>query len=202
MKTTTIKQESSFYNPYYLEGRKIDAIVFYLEGEIIAKTNWFKTYGGNNGYKSFELNEEVKRKNKIDLFSKNSFISKTTEEIDAYGEDYSLFINLDKYTYNLLGESFSHESDCYKSYKSKMNIDLFAVKKDSSYDKDNDKMIYFDNEDLHTITVEYGHRSEKKPKQLKVEKLQKLFEANNLNIQQYEISKILDLCNLSVKRKK
>ena len=202
MKITTIKQESSFYNPYYLEGRKIDAIVFYLEGEIIAKTNWFKTYGGNNGYKSFELNEEVKRKNKIDLFSKNSFISKTTEEIDAYGEDYSLFINLDKYTYNLLGESFSHESDCYKSYKSKMNIDLFAVKKDSSYDKDNDKMIYFDNEDLHTITVEYGHRSEKKPKQLKVEKLQKLFEANNLNIQQYEISKILDLCNLSVKRKK
>ena len=28
METTTIKQVQSFYNPYYLNGKKIDAIVF------------------------------------------------------------------------------------------------------------------------------------------------------------------------------
>jgi hypothetical protein len=202
MKITTIKKQSLYYNPYFLEGREIDAIVFYLEGEIVGITNWFQTQGSNNRYPSFNLNEEIKIKRKIDLNSKNSFLAKTTEDLNTYKSNYSLYINLANYEYKLLGEYFSHESDTYKSYKSKLEINLFAKKEDSNYNKEADKLEYFEVEGLHTITVEYGYRSEKKPKQLKVEKLQKLFEDNNLKIQQYEISKILDLCNLSVKRKK
>jgi hypothetical protein len=202
MKITTIKQEQSFYNPYFFNGKKIDNIVFFKEGQIIAVTNWFKERGSDNDYPSFNLNEEIKLKRKIDFNSKNSFIAKTTEDINTYEANYTLYIKLDNYDYSLLGESLNYETDTHKHYKSKLKISLDSVKRVLSYNKEKDETksdYIFDN---YLISVDYGFRSEKKPKQKKIEKLEKLFNDKNLGLNQWQIKELLNICNLSVKRKK
>jgi hypothetical protein len=54
---------------------------------------------------------------------------------------------------------------------------------------------------LHEITVNYGFRSEKKKLQNKIEKLEKLFNDKNLGLSQWQVKNLLEVCNVSIKRK-
>ena len=76
---TVIKQDQAFFNPYFIDGKQIQNIRFFNSSGVIASCKWFGD-GSNNGFPSFVLPQEVKRKLKID-FSKNTcFYVKNNEK--------------------------------------------------------------------------------------------------------------------------
>jgi len=202
MKTTTIKQTNNFYNPYYLNGKKIDAIVFYKQGEKIGQTNWFKDFSSNNQYPEVYLPEEIKNKRKIDLNSKDSFLAKTTEDIDSNNANYTLYLNLDNYYYTIEKLIPSHSDKYYNRFKDIMSIKLDALKKLLVIDKETKESSYIEVDDNYTVNVEMNFLSQRTKEQRSIEKLTKLLNSKNIDVSEWQIRQIKEICNISIKRTK
>jgi hypothetical protein len=202
METTTIKKSSNWYNPYYLDNKKIDAIVFYQNGKKVGQTNWFTDFGSNNRYPEVYLPETIKTKRKIDLFSKDSFLAKTTEDIDPYNGNYSLYLNLDNYYHTIEKLVPSHSDKYYNRFKDIMHIKLDALKDQILFDKETGEKSYIQVDDNYSIKVEMNFLSQRTKEQRKIEKLEKLFNDKNIGLSQWQIKQLKEICNISVKRNK
>jgi len=202
METTTIKQKQSFYNPYYLNGKKIDAIVFFKQGKKIGQTNWFTDFGSNNDYPEVYLPEQIKNKRKIDLNSKDSFLAKTTSDIDSYNGNYTLYLNLDNYYYTIEKLVPSHSDKYYNRFKDIMYIKLDALKRVLTVDKETKETNYITVDDNYTIKVEMNFISQRTKEQRSIEKLTKLLNSKNIDVSEWQIRQIKEICNISVKRTK
>jgi len=202
METTTIKQEQSFYNPYYLNGKKIDAIVFYKQGKKIGQTNWFKDFGSNNDYPEVYLPEQIKNKRKINLNSKDSFLAKTTNDIDPYNGNYTLYLNLDNYYYTIEKLVPSHSDKYYNRFKDIMYIKLDALKRVLILDEETKEKNYITVDNNYTIKVEMNFISQRTKEQRSIEKLTELLNSKNIDVSEWQIRQIKEICNISVKRNK
>jgi len=202
MKTTTIKQTNNFYNPYYLNGKKIDAIVFYKQGEKIGQTNWFKDFSSNNQYPEVYLPEEIKNKRKINLNSKDSFLAKTTEDIDTHNANYTLYLNLDNYYYTIEKLIPNHSDKYYNRFKDIMSIKLDALKKVLIIDKETKESNYIEVDDNYTVKVEMNFLSQRTKEQRSIQKLTELLNSKNIDVSEWQIRQIKEICNISIKRTK
>lgn len=99
---TTISRETSWYRPYNVNGKTLENIVIYKDGEIIIKTRsgWLEECDENFKTKylgdllEININGEIKRANKLNLNRKDNFILKTKDQYSIH-DGYTLFIYVD-----------------------------------------------------------------------------------------------------------
>lgn len=66
----TILSRESGYNPFFLDEREVEQLIFFDKGQIVTRVRWF---GGNNSYKQIILPFEIKKVIKEDLNKKSAF---------------------------------------------------------------------------------------------------------------------------------
>ena len=99
---TLITREATWYRPYNVNGKTVEKIVVYKDGEIIIKTRsgWFEETDENYHTKylgdliEISIDGPVKRANKLNLHRTDNFIFKMKDEYSIH-EGYTLFIYAD-----------------------------------------------------------------------------------------------------------
>ena len=99
---TLITRSASWYRPYNVNGKTIEKIVVFKDGEIIIKTRsgWFEETDENFRCKylgdvlELSIDGSVKRANKLNLNRKDNFIFKMKDEYSIH-DGYTLFIYAD-----------------------------------------------------------------------------------------------------------
>lgn len=99
---TILKRESSIYRPYYVNGKKIESIVIYKDGEILLKTRsgWLEDVKEdfssiyNGDLKEVVIDGEVKRANKENLNRKDNYILRGRREYN-FDDGYIIYIYAD-----------------------------------------------------------------------------------------------------------
>lgn len=99
---TTIKRSAAWYRPYVVNGKDLERIVIYKDGEILIKTRsgWLEEV--DQDYKSkyngdlleISFGGSVKRANKLNLNRKDNFIFKMKDQYSIH-DGYTLFIYAD-----------------------------------------------------------------------------------------------------------
>lgn len=99
---TVLKRDCDFYRPYYINGKRLESIVIYKDGEIILKTRsgWLEdvkedfttTYNGD--LKEVVIDGEIKRANKENLMRKDNFLM-VGERKYNFDDGYVLYIHAD-----------------------------------------------------------------------------------------------------------
>lgn len=112
---TTISRTESWYRPYTVNGKTLEKIVIYKDGEIIIKTRsgWLEESYEDFTSKylgdliSITFDGSVKRANKLNLNRKDNFIFKMKDQYSIH-DGYTLFIHADNI--------FSNYSELPKKY--------------------------------------------------------------------------------------
>ena len=122
---TTISREASWYRPYNANGKTLESIVIYKDGEILIKTRsgWLEertenldsVYNGDLIEISFD--GSVKRANKLNLDRKDNFIFKMKDQYSIH-DGYTLFIYADNI--------FSEYKETPKKYDDKKQYYLYG----------------------------------------------------------------------------
>ena len=99
---TTIKRSATWYRPYVANGKVLESIVIYKDGEILIKTRsgWLEEVDRdyrskyNGDLLEISFNGSVKRANKLNLNRKDNFIFKMKDQYSIH-DGYTLFIYAD-----------------------------------------------------------------------------------------------------------
>ena len=102
MENTILKRSCNFYRPYYVNGKKIESIVIYKDGEIILKTRsgWLEDMKEdlsskyNSDLKEVTINGETKKANKENLNRKDNYLTKGRREY-SFDDGYIIYIHAD-----------------------------------------------------------------------------------------------------------
>jgi hypothetical protein len=182
------------YNPYFLNGsRQIDEISFFSDSEIKVniRRGWLSS--NNNDYPTIELPFKVTRKNKIDLSGDYGFYNTVNDKT-------TLYLPLVKIDHKFLGENIDWQDKDSIHYQKKMEINLTGIHYHCYLDSGETKWKNSENIN-HTISIKYGYRSEFTSRGKKCEKLSNLFKENTIDLSVYDVSKMLEIVNISVNRK-
>jgi hypothetical protein len=134
--TNTKLTTSAGFNPYLLNCKTIDKIIFFKEGETITSVNWF---GSNNNYPEMIINDEIKRKNNIDLNSKKPFFINIKQGWDKGRIILYIPANLVKLTDK--GEGIRYENENETQYQQNYTIEVECSKWEIEIN-DNGKLEY------------------------------------------------------------
>jgi hypothetical protein len=129
-------------------------------------------------------------------------LAKTTNDIDPYSGNYTLYLNLDNYYYTIEKLVPSHSDKYYNRFKDIMYIKLDALKRVLIVDKETKETNYINVDDNYTIKVEMNFISQRTKEQRSIEKLTKLLNSKNIDVSEWQIRQMKEICNISVKRTK
>jgi hypothetical protein len=99
----------SFFNPYFLGNKQLNAINVFNSNEILCSFKWL---GNNNKYPQVQF-EEIKMRNKLDLNKKEVFCFKN-----------ELYIHSELCDFQELEEELNYKSETHNHYKTKFSITL------------------------------------------------------------------------------
>lgn len=134
---TTLKRSCSFYRPYYYNGKKIESIVIYKDGEIILKTRsgWLEDRTENLESKfdadllEITIDGEIKRANKENLLRKDNYLLKGRRDYN-FDNGYILYIHVNNifnsYEYIQKYGNTKHDND-YFLYGYKVELKHDAI---------------------------------------------------------------------------
>lgn len=118
MQTRLYRQEC--LNPFYYDGKEINTIYFYEDGNIIASTKWL---GSNNPYNwiefPFEINN-VKARTLLNLNRVGAFI--VLNHADKYSRDYNLYIHT-----SMVKLNFVRKEEYTKTWYMTGTQDVFSI---------------------------------------------------------------------------
>lgn len=189
MNTVPSLYTSPCYNPYFnsKNGKKVESIKFFKDGEIIASINWFRgNNGSNNRYPEINLPTELKEKRKEDLTLKFCFLFNAC-----------IYIPADLVNFRDNGEKFDFECDYMTQYESTFSIDIEAV----GYTMELNEMgnvVYTKNKmQLLTITEGYKHRQVDKPAFIEAGNIADIVKKEGADVSRYDILKMMKIYNFS-----
>lgn len=189
MNTIPSLYTSPCYNPYFnsKNGKKVESIKFFKDGEIIASVNWFRgNNGSNNRFPEINLPTELKEKRKEDLTLKFCFLFNSC-----------IYIPADLVNFRDNGEKFDFECDYMTQYKSTFSIDIEAsefiaeIKEEGGvkWTKDIIKPL--------TITEAYKHRQVDKPAFVEAGNIADIVKKEGADVSRYDILKMMKIYNFS-----
>lgn len=187
---TLLTSNISWYNPFMCNGRELDAIHILKDGEIFRSTQWFDY--SNQKFKTVEFPWDAKVKRTIDLNSKVAFLASETKSYG--GKKWNLYIPIELLDNVEVDEEKAKDfGKTQIQYTTKMWLTLpnFTVKHpDKPYaNKINGRV---------SITK---YRFEDNDLGKRIKKLCEIAKGNHINISSYDMERMLEVFNLSVKRK-
>jgi len=190
-----IKQTASWYNPYSFEGKEIDRIRFYNESGEIVSINWF---GSNNDYPELRLPFEIRRAIKLKFTNKDAFYMKA-KDCDYAPNRIDIYIHESLLNLKNLGET-KHEFETQIQYKTKYCVTVNSSKKQASYDKVHDKLIYSVSDiELREIEFSGNHRFEKNEEGNRLQEIISIAKECGLNWSEYDIKNLETRFELRIK---
>lgn len=198
MKTTTLTQHESWFNPMYLDGKEINHIIFFdnVTGETILEPDnnnvrWFGN--SNNDYPTICFEFEFKRKNIIDLKSKSAFYTSYKYKYSMDKGKIVLYIPVQLLeNFKVQKNVFQFETDLDKKYFDVFSFDTIATKKTGKFDKEQDKVIYSTDEPIkQTLTFHSYYKTKLKKFGAKVEETETILKENGITISSYDLTKLL-----------
>lgn len=167
--TTTLTREAGF-NPFIYEGRHLNSISFYNEEKILFTENkgWF---GSNNNLDSLII-PTVKVKRKADLKHKGAFVLPIN---DYYGKRYDLFIQVDNKDIKIIKQErkqtdYTYDIRVYNLYTISILGKIVEVEENAGF-----------------IRTEKGKE---------LDKWTAILKNDRIDIDSYNLSKLLDKYNL------
>lgn len=189
MNTIPSLYTSPCWNPYMnsKNGKQVESIKFFKDGEIIASVQWFRgNNGSNNRFPEINLPTELKEKRKEDLTLKFCFLFNSC-----------IYIPADLVNFRDNGEKFDFETDCATQYKSTFSIDIEAVEWLAELDEIGKLAYRKDAMKPLTITEAYKHRQVDKPVFIEATKIAEEMEKDHVKISRYDILKMMQKYNFS-----
>lgn len=186
---TTIKQDQSFFNPYFFEGKQVQNIYFFTKEGIKANTKWFGR--SNNEHPEIVFNFEIKRKLKPDFNLNHGFYLKNNER---HFEGINIYLPLSKFNYEIKENVLNYKASLRTSYYDILNIELKSKAKLHRLNENNKLEYYIDDLKYNLIEVRYNHRSidtkhGKKCRKL-ADEFNKVFNVEN-KISFYDVDRLL-----------
>jgi len=112
--TNNVLKNSVCWNPYNFNGRKVESINFFKDGQILASVKWFtRLFGSNNRVPYIELPQEILIKRKEDLNKAQIY----------YFKD-SIYIYADLVNFKDLGEFEGLETERDIRYYRRFSVEL------------------------------------------------------------------------------
>lgn len=131
---TIIKRSTPGFNPLFLDGKQINNVYLYKDGEILGSFKWLSRYGSNNNFPEILIPFEIRAKRKKDLTFKTGF---TINESGEYKREFNLYLNADNF--NISGYHIMERGGRnHKSFYSVFTVDFICkeettVKDDSHF---------------------------------------------------------------------
>lgn len=189
MNTLPSLYTSPCWNPYMnsKNGKQVESIKFFKDGEIIASVNWFRGLrGSNNSYPEINLPTELKEKRKEDLSLKFCFLFNSC-----------IYIPADLVNFRDNGEKFDFECDYMTQYKSTFSIDIEAVEWIAEIKEEGGVKWTKDAMKPLTITEAYKHRQVDKPAFIEAGNIAEIVKKEGADVSRYDILKMLKIYNFS-----
>lgn len=154
-----LKKKESYYNPYFLGEKKVNGVYFYEKEKIIFSFNWI---GSNNRIPVIDFEQQISKKNNIDMLSKSAFYvnSQNKKEIDIY-IPLSLINN-----YTEKENIFYYETETYTQYKTCVSFTAKCVKEYYELDKNDVEKLVIKETDLISQFIQHDFFSYKTYKPL------------------------------------
>ena len=154
-------RRQAMMNTYQFEGKQIERIIIYKDGEELHRFNWI---GNNNNYPEIYF-DDIKNRNKIDLNRKEVFYNNG-----------KIYIHADICQFKELNESFDFETATYKRYKTAFSM-LLNCSKDEPYLNELGQLRYRILEPEQREVKDYfKHRNEETPDAQRLESISKKLE--------------------------
>lgn len=184
---------SQGFNPYQLNGKTIEKIIFFNDGRELCSVRWF---GSNNEYPELIINEEIKRKNAIDLTGNKPYYTTIKTGFDAG----RLFLFIPSKLVNLieLGESVKYDNEDETQYIENYQISVECSKwefklKEGGEKGNGDDYTYIKSPiDLRNIKFDKWTRNVSKDKKIREDELQKEIKENTgVDLKIWDLKNIL-----------
>ena len=198
------------YRPYYADGTEIKNIKIYKEGKVILTTvcGWLQHHGikyGEDATTIF-LETPVKRSTKLNLNRTDNFILKERKEphsvYNSYDKGYTLYIHESNAKIKQMEEKLSYETDTNKSYEIPYEITIPHERLIYGGEKDNlGEPIYSYKRFEKLIEVKHS-RTKQKPFGKLAENTFNELKEKNIDIDRYNVEKLLRHYNLIKKELK
>lgn len=190
--STILKSCTSWYNPFTCNGRELDAIHIIKDGAIIRSTRWFDY--SNQMFKLVEFPWEAKVKRNIDLNSKVAFL---ISKKNCLGEKvYEFYIPIHLLDDVEIGEEVAQKEDYNKTSIHYTTALSFTLPKFELKHPD------------HPLSAKVtgrvtctSHRWADTDFGKRIKKLREIAESKGVNLTTYDFEKLLDVFNITVKRK-
>jgi len=194
MKTTTLKRDNDMFNPYFLNGKQVEKMIFFnpQTAEIVFSERWFNNSGSNNQYPSVTFNFDIPKKNIKDLTRQTAFCMSIREGYDKGKLLLYIPISLLQ-NYQVEKDVFQFETDTDKHYKDIHSFDVVCVLKECKLDENNEnRLVYFNGEEKsQTVKVGSGYRSIKNSFGAKVAEVLQDLTDKKVDVKSYALEKIM-----------
>jgi len=199
-------QSESYFNPYFFNGKQVNHLVFYdsINGtELIPNWDGIRWFGGgsNNDYPLMRLPFEFKKKNIIDLTSKQAFYTSYKSKYSYDKGKIVLYIPIQLLdSFQDLGENLKFETETDKQYRHDYSFKVLAKKTEFAYNKETETATY-PVSDLKEFTIQFsGHYITKlKPLGKKIETITEKIKTVCPELSKYTIERMLTVCNITLK---
>lgn len=159
--TNNVLKNSVCWNPYNFNGRKVESINFFKDGQILASVKWFtRLFGSNNRVPYIELPQEILIKRKEDLNKAQIY----------YFKD-SIYIYADLVNFKDLGEFEGLETERDIRYHRRFSVDLNCSIITPQLNELGELEHKTSDLAMQTITEDYSVRFEEKAEFIKAQQL-------------------------------
>jgi hypothetical protein len=179
--TTTIARNSSYFNPYFFEGKQISRLVFFKDGNELARVNWFTLNVSNNRVPLIDFETPILNKRKIDLNTKQ-----------VYYFSGNIYIHADIVEFKFVeSETIDMENEYRIRHKFQINV-LCQIEEGYINEQEQYRTRLTDLQKRNLIGS-YAVDFEPKPQQIQANKLADEFKSVlNVDISKYDIYKLLN----------
>lgn len=179
--TTTIQRNASYFNPYFFNGKQVSRVVFFKDGNELARINWFSLNMSNNRVPFIDFETPIHNKRKIDLNTKQ-----------AYYFDGNVYIHADIVGFKYIE---SDRTDLENEYRirHKFQINVLCQIEESYIDDQEQYRIRLSDIQKMDLVETYAVEFEPKPQLIEAKKLAEEFKSVlNVDISKYDIYKLLN----------
>lgn len=178
---TTIQRNASYFNPYFFNGKQVSRVVFFKDGNELARINWFSLNMSNNRVPLIDFETPIHNKRKIDLNTKQ-----------AYYLDGNVYIHADIVDFKYIE---SDRTDLENEYRirHKFQINVLCQIEESYIDDQEQYRIRLSDLQKRELIETYAVEFEPKPQLIEAKKLAEEFKSVlNVDISKYDIYKLLN----------
>ncbi len=182
---TTIEKTHSNFNPFFIDGKEINQIIFFRDGKIVSKSRWFDS---NNITPKIYFDFLIPKKLKLDLNTKQAFYMKDVSDNHYRSNKYNVYIHGDLVNFKNLGEIEAWDTDTHISYEEKYSFEVVCERYSKGYSTDE---TLTPKKWTIEFTTNYITRQIEKPFYKEVTDAETLLKAKGINLNSYDLQNII-----------